>query len=135
MQVIEFDWQEAGPIGLSPSRKLAFPVILPEPGIYRFRVPSVARSEVYSGESENLRQRMEHNYRYHPGPTNVRVRAWLLGDLWEGRSIQLAIARSSFLEIDGERVIADLTKKQVRLLIENAALAVARRPGEQIQHL
>jgi hypothetical protein len=79
---------------------------------------------------------MRHNYtNLHKGKTNVRVREMLLQHLTEGREISLTFVTKVSLEIDGEPVPADMTLKEVRLLAENAALALARRAGKHIHNL
>jgi hypothetical protein len=65
----------------------------------------------------------------------VRIRETLLHSLAEGRDIRLAIVITAALGIDGAGVTADLGLTDTRLLIESAALALARRAGEQIQNL
>jgi hypothetical protein len=133
--VVEFDWEDVGKVSLSTSGKLAFPPTPAEPGVYRFEVTNSGVIEVYIGESENLRQRMEHNYRYHPASTNVRVREMLTEHLMAQRPVALAITRSAKLEIHGDEIDADFGLKQIRLLVENAALATARQAGMQIHNL
>ena len=70
----------------------------------------------------------------HRGRTTVRVREMLLGNLVAGREIQLAIVREAVLAINSPLIAADLTQQDTRLLIENAALAVARRDGDRIHN-
>lgn len=131
---VEFDWEPVGEVGLSPSGKLAFPRVPYGPGVYCFHIEQDSVAEVYVGESEDLRQRMEHNYRYSPRPTNLRVRSMLLERLAAGKRVQLSIARNVLVELGGTQAAGDLSLKQVRLLVESAALAIARHAGEQIQN-
>jgi hypothetical protein len=134
--MIEFDWDEVGHVRLSPSNKLEFPPVPSEPGVYSFRMfrmSSVSGAEVYIGETQDLHQRMNRNYRTnHTGKTNVYVRRLLYQGLSEGRSVQLALVRRVLLEVDGAQAPADFHLKVVRLLIESAAVVLAGRVGEQI---
>jgi hypothetical protein len=104
--VVDFDWEYVGDVGLSAAGRLVFPSLSSGPAVYRFVVES-SPTEVYIGETENLRQRMEHNYRYHPGSTNVRVRDLLVGRLEAGHSIRLALMRDMVLTVDRFRVVGD----------------------------
>ena len=134
--VIVFDWEEVGAVRLSPAGRLEIPPVSAEPGVYRFRVSNASGTAVYIGESQNLRRRMVGNYAStHTDTTNVRVRGMLLGYLTEGRDVRLAIVREAVLEVDGELAPAELKLKDARLLVENAALALARRAGDRIHNL
>lgn len=134
--IIDFTWEERGAVGLFPSNRLSFPPVPAEPGIYRFQVSSATGTEVYIGESQDLRHRMQRNYgSTHTGRTNVRIRTLLQTHPVEGRRVRLSIIRRAQLVIDGERAGADLTLKPVRLIVENAALATALRAGWEILKL
>jgi hypothetical protein len=133
---IIFDWEEVGTLSLTPAGRLAIPQVTPAPGIYRIQVSNDSSTEVYIGESQDLRQRMVGNYAStHTGVTNVRVRGILSGHLAEGRDVRLAIVSKAFLEIEGDLIPADLTLKDARQLVENAALALACRAGDHIHNL
>jgi hypothetical protein len=71
----------------------------------------------------------------HTGATNERIREMRLRHLEAGGDVRLAIVRKAVLEIAGDVSPADLDTKDARQLIENAALAVARRAGERICNL
>ena len=132
---VSFDWAAVGDIHRSPARRLIIPEVAAGPGIYRFRISGGTGAEVYIGESENLRRRMSANYAStHTGQTNVRVREWLHGNLDADRSVELAIVCNAVLAIDGEPIAADLRQADTRLLIENAALILARRAGDRVQN-
>ncbi len=134
--VIEFDWHDKGVVSLSPEGRLAIPQVPVAPGIYRFRVADASGTEVYIGESQNLRHRMLRNYAStHRGHTTVRVRELLFRYLVEKRSVRLAIVDRALLEVAGEQTSADMNEKCVRLLVENAALMLARRAGEHLHNL
>jgi hypothetical protein len=137
MQVlIEFQWEEVGAVGLSAKGRLDMPSVPASPGIYRFRITTASGTEVHIGESQDLHHRMFRNYaNKHRGRTNVRVRAMLLQHIGQGRSIRLEIVSKASLAIDGNLVAADMGSKEARRLIENTALAVARRDGEHIHNL
>jgi hypothetical protein len=133
---IELSWETIGEVSLSPFGTLHFPAVPSRPGIYRFRVLNLSETEVYIGESQDLRHRMLRNYASkHKGRTYVRVREMLLQHLAKGRIIELAIVSGLILEIDGKPTTADLELKHVRLLVENAALALALQAGEQVHNL
>jgi hypothetical protein len=133
--VVEFDWEEVGSVGLSPTGELAIPPVSAGPGIYRFRVSVASGAEVYIGESQDLRHRMRNYANMHKGETNVRVRELLLRHLEEGRDVRLAIVSGAVFEVDGEPTPADLASKDARLLVENTGLTLARRDGERIHNL
>jgi hypothetical protein len=133
---VDFDWKKVGPLRLSTAGRLAIPQVPAASGIYRFQVLSEAGPEVYIGESRDLRQRMVHNYAStHTGATNVRVRDMLLRHLTAGRDVRLAIVTEAVLIIEDELTAADLHLKEVRRLIESAALVLARQAGERIHDL
>jgi hypothetical protein len=134
--VIEFDWEDVGALILTPEERLGIPRVPSGPGIYRFRVSNAVGTEVYIGESQNLRNRMVRNYATtHTGSTNVRIRGMLRQHIKEGRDVQLAIVSRAVIEAEGQRASADLNFKDARLLVENAALALARRAGERTHNL
>jgi hypothetical protein len=134
--VVEFDWEEFGQVGLLPTGRLAIPIVPAKPGIYRFRVMGDAGTEVYIGETDNLRRRMQGNYAStHTGATNVRVRELLLTHLRGRGIVSLAVVRAASFEVDGHLMSADLSDRSARLLVENAALAIARLDSETIHNL
>jgi hypothetical protein len=133
---VEFEWEEIGDLGVTEAGRLAIPRVPAVPGIYRFWATDGVGSEVYIGESQDLRHRMERNYaNKHRGETNVRVREMLLAGLAARRSVRLAIVRAAVMEVDGAKAPADMSKKSVRLLVENAALAIARNADAEIHNL
>ena len=110
--------------------------MMPEkPGIYRFRVSYDSQVEVYIGETNNLSRRMNF-YRSRTGRTVTRVRTeLLLRHLAAARYVECSIVTAAMLAVDGESLPADLTRKSVRLFVENAALAAAGLAGEYIHNL
>ncbi|MGH2533815.1 MAG: GIY-YIG nuclease family protein [Thermomicrobiales bacterium] len=132
---IEFEWEELGKVSLSQLGKLVIPQVPVGPGVYRFRIPTESAVEVYVGQTNNLRRRMRNYAGTHRGQTASRIRKVLLDHLAEGRQVQHSIARHARVEIDGEAVDASVDPEHVRLLVENAALALARRVGEKAHNL
>jgi hypothetical protein len=134
--VIAFDWEEVGALHLNSQGRLNIPPVVAEPGVYRFCVSRASGTEVYIGESSDLHRRMVGNYAStHTGATNVRVRELLTAYLREGRDVQLDVIRHAVLEVDGVLTPADLTLKDTRLLVESAALTLARHAGDRIHNL
>lgn len=134
--VIEFEWEEMNDIELTSANRLSFPQVPTEPGIYQFRIAGITGDEVYIGESSDLKRRMLSNYAStHTGTTNVRVREMLTQHLLDGRRVQFSLVRQAHIEVDGESSVPDLRQKPMRLIVENAALAVAQRAGDRIHNL
>jgi len=83
--------------------------------------------------ADNLKRRM-HHYRT-PGPTqptNRRLNDELRRVLSRGGRVEISIATDPQLEIDGQRVSANMRHKADRVLIEHAALVSAIHRGEDL---
>lgn len=56
---VEFTWRVVGSVTLDSKQKPAFPVVPPEPGVYRFRMTGRGRAPAaYVGESYHLEKPM-----------------------------------------------------------------------------
>jgi hypothetical protein len=106
--------------------KLKFPRVPARPGLYRFKLRAAGDAEsVYIGESDNVQRRFGH-YRT-PGPgqrTNLRLNDLFREILNAGGQISVAIAQEIWIEASHGRAQADLSRKSLRCLFENFALAV-----------
>lgn len=134
MFTVEFDWEPVGNVTLDAAGKLAFPRLPTEPGVYRFRLTESGPSAVYVGETVVLRQRIA-LYR-NPDPTqrtNMRVHARFLGHLLSGGDIEMSIARTVKIELDGQTIVQRLAHTPERRLVENLALIAA--DAEGVDHI
>lgn len=129
---VVFNWTRLGTVALDSGGKLAFPGPLPSsPGLYRLTlVNEPGRNRIYVGESDNLRRRLNTNYRS-PGPrqqTSLRVNALLVEHLRSGFAVEVDISAAATLHLPGSpEVKLDLSRKAGRLLAESAALVLAQR--------
>lgn len=121
---LHFEWQMLGLVVLDTNGTVVFPNVASCAGLYRLRLDQVGRSQIYIGESVNLRRRFG-NYR-NPGPTQQtsrRINALLKEWLGTGAIIAVDIVNSGVkLCVNGAPVSADLTDKAVRRMIEHAAI-------------
>lgn len=122
--VIEFEWRDAGAVGLDANGKLAFPKLPQAPGIYAFHLAGDSESQ-YIGESDNLQRRVG-QYR-NPGPsqaTNIRLNKRLREHLQRNGAITMRVVTNGRLAAgDTPPRALDLALKHTRRLLENCALA------------
>jgi hypothetical protein len=131
----DVDWSPRGAVILTAG-KLKFPDVPEMPGVYRLTLASHKGTSVYVGEADRLRRRFLH-YR-NPGPTqhtNIRMNAAMKAIIESGGSVFVETATDIVLEVNGRRLVADLSERTFRLLAENAALVVAREAGETVENL
>ncbi len=121
---LAFEWKMLGNVNLDANGSVAFPSVTRGAGLYRLRLDGVGRSQVYIGESVNLRRRFG-NYRG-PGPTqqtSLRINALLKETIAAGATIAVDIVTEGVkLTINGVQVSVDLTDKAMRRMIEHAAI-------------
>lgn len=121
---LAFEWKMLGNVNLDANGSVAFPSVTSGAGLYRLRLDGVGRSQVYIGESVNLRRRFG-NYRG-PGPTqqtSLRINALLKETIAAGAIIAVDIVTEGVkLTINGVQVSVDLTDKAMRRMIEHAAI-------------
>ena len=121
---LNFEWQMSGNVVLDPNGSVLFPGVTNGAGLYRLRLDGDGRSQVYIGESVNLRRRFG-NYRG-PGPTqqtSLRINALLKESIARGAVIAVDIVTEGVkLTINGCQVSVDLTDKAMRRMIEHAAI-------------
>ncbi|WP_322770012.1 hypothetical protein [Frankia sp. Cr1] len=128
---VRLRWLDAGTITLDPGGKPTFGGLDEAPGLYRMTLTAAAddiRPQVYIGETDSLRRRLSGNYR-NPGAgqqTSLRINALLREHLAAGGRVDLALATTATLWLDGVERPLDLTRKAGRLLAENAALVLAQ---------
>jgi hypothetical protein len=125
---VRMRWYRPAAVTLGGDGRLLFPLLPHSPGIYRLTLadaPGQARSQVYVGESEDLRRRTGHYRR--PGPTqqtSLRINALLQEHLQQGGSVTLAVATSATVTAGGTAQDLSLGRKTARVLAEHAALAM-----------
>ncbi|WP_432814479.1 DUF7662 domain-containing protein [Sphingorhabdus sp.] len=121
---LAFEWKMLGNVILDANGNVAFPSVTNGAGLYRLRLDGIDRSQVYIGESVNLRRRFG-NYRG-PGPTqqtSLRINALLKESIAAGAVIAVDIVTEDVkLSINGVQVSVDLTDKAMRRMIEHAAI-------------
>lgn len=121
---IRFRWEPIGRVLLDEKELPAFPAVPPTPGLYRFQIRGARGHATYIGEAEDLRRRFQGYRTPSVGQlTNVRVRDRLLEALREEDEVAVAIVISGAeLVLSGDERPVDLGSKQIRLILENAAL-------------
>jgi hypothetical protein len=125
---VRMRWHRPAAVTLDDAGRLLFPLLPHSPGIYRLTLadaPGQVRSQVYVGESENLRRRTGHYRR--PGPTqqtSLRINALLREHLQQGGSVTVAVATSATVATVGTAQDLSLNRKTARVLAEHAALAM-----------
>lgn len=103
------DWRHLGQVTRDGKGLLTFPEVADEPGLFRFSVPEPRGTEVYIGESVNLRQRILAQFRArHPESTNVRIRQALNAHLDARRTVRLSVIYDSATS-------TSLTSKRARM--------------------
>jgi hypothetical protein len=123
-----FFWRAGGELGIDDAGVPIFPTYPASPGIYRLRF--TAQREVYVGETENLRRRFR-NYR-RPGATqytSLWVRDRLVQALRDRELVLIEFSSSVSLELQGATGDADLSRKNIRLLMESIAILCEQREG------
>ena len=130
---IRTQWSYAGEVILDDAGKPQFPRLDTTPGLYRIAFAETAprRTRIYIGETDNLHRRLAGGYR-NPGPTqptNRRINQALREHLDSGGTVDVAIATSATVSIDDVDGPLDMTRKDGRLLAENAALIAAYSDG------
>ena len=133
---VDLDWEAARPVTRDASGQLKFPPDLRRaPAIYWFRFTGVGVTRHYVGEAEDLVRRMA-GYRagYEKQTTNRRLNLRMHEHLKEGGRVEMSIATSGAVTVDGERRPLDLGRKVSRLLAEAAAMH-AIPPGEPLENL
>jgi hypothetical protein len=126
---LSFRWEPIGPLSLDSAGKLVFPVVPSLPGVYRFDLDGEGDS-VYFGEAADLRQRFR-QYR-NPGrtqQTNLRMGPLLRHVVGAGGGCQVSLARIKSFEAEQPTLQLDMRLKAARVLIESAAIVLARGDG------
>lgn len=124
---IDMNWRRLGAVVLGEGGALIFPAAPAEPALYRLRLIGETSERHYIGETVNLRRRFG-NYR-RPGPTqqtSIRINEVLHSHLAAGGRIEADVILSGIaLHCDGAPRTVDLSDKQTRRLLEQAALVGA----------
>lgn len=129
---LRFRWRAVGDVVLDPAAKLAFPRAAAEPGVYRLEVDH-AQPSVYFGEASDLRRRFR-QYR-NPGPsqqTNQRLNDLVGRVLANGSRCRVSIVEVQWFEGKFREVELNLRLKAARVLVESAAIVLARSDGKRI---
>ncbi|MDR3710218.1 MAG: hypothetical protein P4L33_18130 [Capsulimonadaceae bacterium] len=124
---LQLVWTHAGAIILDSAKRLLFPTPPECPGLYRMRIRRKDGTEArYIGETFDLRRRFA-NYR-NPGDTqqtNLRINQILIDALEDGAQVAVSILTDqAWIIQDGNKDVADFTRKPVRRLFENFAQIV-----------
>lgn len=129
-------WDDCGNVFLGEKDDLLhFPKLYPLPVVYLFRLDDGEKTEVYIGETENMKRRVAH-YR-NPGPsqkTNIYLNKIMKKYLQSGGRITIHLMTFIKVEIDG-KIIGGLDDKFVRRLLENAAILHAIQQGDQLLNM
>lgn len=130
---VDFVWQLAGPVTLRSDSEgvasLRFPDVLrPEPALYRLVIdPGGIAPEVYIGESSDVLGRTG---QYRRGDASQRTSRWVHEHLHrrldDGGTVRMDLVVEARFSVDGSPWLeTDLHRKEHRLILENAALAMA----------
>ena len=133
---IDFDWIPAGRVVLGGDGKLEFPKLPATPGIYQLDFRSGDQTVLYVGETDNLKRRSS-NYR-NPGPTqrtSIRINARLIEHLKSGGTVEMVTTTTARIEIAGEWGPLDLESKAARVMVESAALLLAKKRAIPVENL
>jgi hypothetical protein len=134
---IRFEWVKVGPVWIDLLCKLKFPIVPSNPGLYRFEIEDQRGAKEYIGETDLLDRRFQH-YRT-PGPTqstNIRLNLLMLETLKANGSVSVSIItdRANFV-MDGRASRARMQNKPERVLLEHAAIYIAREAGKSLINL
>jgi hypothetical protein len=122
-----FDWNAIGQVTLADG-KLSFPRSLGRgPAVYRLWIETGHAAEVYIGETVNLARRAG---QYRRGDRRQRTSRWvhesLLARLQAGARVTMERLVDASYAIDADEwPETNLNHREQRLILENAALAVA----------
>jgi len=119
---VQCEWMSMGDVSLVGG-DLVMPPLPEAPAVYQWVFRHDGRERRYVGEAALLRRRFNHYRR--PGPsqsTNLRMRERALRVLEARGTIEILVAHDVSFVRDGEAVVADLSSKHARCLVENAAL-------------
>jgi hypothetical protein len=126
---LAFRWRVLGEVTLDGLGKLLFPQASTAPGVYRLEVDDEEAS-VYFGEAIDLDQRFG---RYRNAgrrqPTNVRIQELLCRVLSAGGHCRVSVAEILSFETGRHEARLDLRLKAARVLVESAAIVLARNDG------
>lgn len=129
---VDFEWRPVGQVtredGADGRAVLSFPDgLTSRPGVYRLVFQTESGTEVYIGESDNVRRRGRQYRRGDGTQTTSRwVHEHLDARLAGGASVVMEIMVSARFAIDdGPWRDTELARKEHRLILENAALAIA----------
>ena len=129
----DIQWVDCGNVYLGAKDDLLqFPGLDPLPGVYFFRLDDGKKTEVYIGETDNMKRRVA-QYR-NPGPsqtTNINLNKLMKKYLKSGGSVTIHLMTLIKVKID-DKVIGSLDDKFFRCLLENAAILHAIQEGDQL---
>jgi hypothetical protein len=134
---IRFEWVKVGPVRVDLLGKLKFPFVPSNAGLYRFEIEDQRGTKEYIGETDLLDRRFQH-YRT-PGPTqstNIRLNLLMLETLKANGSVIVSIITDGAkIAIDGRASRARMQNKSERVLLEHAAIYIAREAGKTLINL
>jgi hypothetical protein len=123
---LAFRWEPIGRVSIDEMGKPVFPQAAATPGVYRFEIDG-DKALVYFGEAADLRRRFSH-YRS-PGPsqqTNLRIRDLFCRALNASGQGEVSLAHVISFDATERTAHLDLRLKAARVLIESAAIVLAR---------
>jgi hypothetical protein len=126
---LRFRWHHIGDVRLDAAGKLVFPSAAAEPGVYRLEVDD-GQASVYFGEASDLRRRFG-QYR-NPGSsqqTNQRLNELLRSVLVGGSRCRVSLVEVVSFEAQSRDAELDPRLKAARVLVESAAIVLARNDG------
>jgi hypothetical protein len=128
---LAFRWESIGPLSVDQAGKLVFPQVQSAPGVYRFEIDG-HKASVYFGEAADLRQRFR-QYR-NPGrtqQTNLRMGKLLCDTFGAEGHGEVSLAQIISFGAGEPKAHLDLRLKAARVLMESAAIVLARSRGER----
>ena len=132
----DIQWDDCGNVYLGAKDDLLqFPELDPLPGVYLFRLDDGKKTEVYIGETDNMKRRVT-QYR-NPGSsqtTNINLNKIMKNYLKSGGRITIHLMNLITVEIDG-KIIGGLDDKYVRRFLENAAILHTIQQGDQLLNM
>ena len=128
---ISFEWTLLGPVSVDLQGKLAFPRAPTRPGIYRLEFDGTQGKEEYIGQTDTLLRRFQH-YRT-PGLsqcTNLRLNALMQDTINSKGAVSVSIVvDDAKIAVDGRVTATRMERASDRVLLEHAAIRVAKEAG------
>lgn len=125
---LQMTWQPIGCVSFDAGGRLTFPPTPKIAGLYRFRIRAKGKAETrYVGESVNIHQRFNQNYRHGNATqhTSHRIHKVLKDALHNKSEVSVSIIIENAWVIEqGKKMKADFNLKAMRRLFENFAQCI-----------